>query len=112
MSRTLDVDREELLDSLVNVVPLAIIVALTVLFVAVNPWGWADADVIALVVGLHVIPIVTLLPVTYLAVKVVGEAARDGHSPTAARIRDWFAGNDGSASDASASEPDAHDAEE
>lgn len=89
-------DREELLDSLVAVVPISIIVALTLLFVAYNPWGWGDPLVIAVVFGLHIVPIVTLAPVMYLLVRVLVEATR-GQSQTADRVRTWFARTDGDA---------------
>lgn len=82
-------DREDLLESVVNVVPLMIIGLLTLLFVAYNPWGWQDHLLIAILFGLHLVPIITLAPVTYLAVRVVVEAS-DGRSETADRIKSWF----------------------
>lgn len=84
-----DYDRQRVLDSVVNVVPLGIIVVLTGLFVVYNPWGWQDHFLISIVFGLHLVPLLTLAPVTYLAVRVVDEAA-DGESGTADRIRNWF----------------------
>lgn len=86
-------DRELLLDGLSNGIPLAIIVLLTVLFVAYNPWGWQDTLLIAVVFGLHLVPILTLAPVTYLLVKVMSESS-EGRSETAARLKSWFAGPD------------------
>ena len=85
-----DVDRDLAIEGAVNATPLAIIVLLTLLFVAYNPWGWDDLLVVGLVGGLHAIPIVTLAPVTYLVVRVVREA-EDGRSQTAARVRSRFA---------------------
>ena len=87
-------DREELLDSAVSAVALSIIVLLTLLFVAYNPWGWQDPLLIAIVFGLHLIPILTLVPVTYLLVKVLAEAS-EGRSETAARVTSWIAGTGG-----------------
>lgn len=83
-------DREGLLDGASNAVPLAIITLLTLLFVAYNPWGWHDTLVIVEVFGLHLVPILTLVPVTYLAVKVVNESS-EGRSETADRIRSGLA---------------------
>ena len=85
-----DADRDLAIEGAVNATPLAIIVLLTLVFVAYNPWGWDDLLVIGLVGGLHAIPIVTLAPVTYLVVRVVREA-EDGRSQTAARARSRFA---------------------
>lgn len=67
-----------------------IIVTLTLLFVAYNPWGWAEWFLILEVFGLHLVPILTLAPVTYLAVKFVTESSSEGQSETANRIRSWF----------------------
>lgn len=102
----LGLNREGVLDSVVNTVPLLIIVVLTALFVAYNPWGWSERGVIALVFGLHVVPILTLAPVTYLVVKIVAES-EEGQSDTARRVRSWFALTD--ESDRDADEPDAEE---
>jgi len=85
-----DVDRDLAIEGAVNATPLAIIVLLTLVFVAYNPWGWDDLLVVGLVGGLHAIPLLTLAPVTYLLVRVVREA-EDGRSQTAARARSRFA---------------------
>lgn len=86
MLRASGIDRQELLDSAVNAVPLVIITLLTLLFVAHNPWGWQELLLIVEVFGLHLVPILTLAPVTYLLVKVVNESS-EGRSETAARIQ-------------------------
>jgi hypothetical protein len=99
----LGLNREGVLDSVVNTVPLFIIVVLTALFVAYNPWGWNETGVIALVFGLHAVPILTLAPVTYLVVKIVVES-EEGRSDTARRVRSWFALTDDS--DRDADDPD------
>lgn len=95
MDGLLGLDREELLDSAVSAVALSIIVLLTLLFVAYNPWGWRNPLLIAIVFGLHLVPIVTLVPVTYLLVKVLVEAS-EGRSETAAWITSWIAATGGS----------------
>lgn len=89
MQRLFGLDREEQLDAVSNVVPLVIITLLTLLFVAYNPWGWRDTMLVAVVFGLHLVPIVTLAPVTYVLVRVVVESER-GQSQTADRVRAWF----------------------
>ena len=86
----LGLTREQLSDSVPNVVPLAIIVALTLLFIAYNPWGWEDWFLITEIFGLHLVPLIVLGPVTYVLVKLVSESA-DGESETADRVRKWFA---------------------
>lgn len=93
MPELLGLDREELNDSLANVVPMAIIVLLTLLFVVYNPWGWREPLLIAIVFGLHLVPILALAPVTYLLVKLVSES-EDGRSDTAGRVKAWFVPGD------------------
>lgn len=90
MQGPFDLDREGVLDSVVNLVPLTIIALLTLLFVAYNPWGWQDRLLIAVVFGLHLVPIIVLAPVTYLVVRVIVEAG-EGRSETAERVTTWFA---------------------
>lgn len=102
MDGLLGLDREELLDSAVSVVALSIIVLLTLLFVAYNPWGWRNPLLIAIVFGLHLVPILTLVPVTYLLVKVVSEAS-EGRSETATTVTSWI-GPTGSNDDAQSRE--------
>jgi hypothetical protein len=82
--------REQLSDSVPNFVPLAIITSLTILFVAYNPWGWSDWFLIVEIFGLHLVPIITLAPITYVFVKLISESS-DGKSETANRIKSWFA---------------------
>ncbi|MFH5798704.1 DUF6684 family protein [Haladaptatus sp. CMAA 1911] len=86
----LGLTREQLSDSVPNVVPLTIIVALTALFIAYNPWGWEDWFLITEIFGLHLVPLIVLGPVTYVLVKLVSEST-DGESETANRVRKWFA---------------------
>lgn len=82
--------REQLSDSVPNFVPLLIIIALTALFVVYNPWGWEEWFLIVEIFGLHLVPILTLGPVTYVFVKLVSESM-DGESETADHIKTWFA---------------------
>ncbi|MBX0296742.1 DUF6684 family protein [Haloarcula nitratireducens] len=86
----LGLDREGLFDSLAGVVPISIIVLLTLLFVVYNPWGWEEPLLIAIVFGLHFVPILTLAPVTYLLVRVLRES-NNGKSETTEKVRAWFA---------------------
>lgn len=87
----LGLDNTQLSDSVPNLVPLVIIVILTLLFVAYNPWGWAEWFLILEIFGLHLVPILTLAPITYLAVRFVTESGSNGdQSETADRIRSWF----------------------
>lgn len=102
MLGSLGLDRDGILDSVVTVISLIIIVVLTLLFVAYNPWGWEDWLVTLEVFGLHLVPILTLVPVTYLLIKLLREA-EEGRSDTADRIKSWFAVTDESEH---AAEPD------
>ena len=86
----LGLTREQLSDSVPNVVPLTIIIALTALFIAYNPWGWGDWFLITEIFGLHLVPLIVLGPVTYVLVKLVSEST-DGESETAEQVKKWFA---------------------
>ena len=77
---------EEWLDVSVNLVPLVMITGFVTLLLLYNPWGWADVYIISTSVVLHLVPILTLAPVSYLLVKVFVEANEHGTSETAARI--------------------------
>ena len=78
--------REEMLDISVNFVPLFIITVFVCTLLLYNPWGWKDVYIIATTVGLHLVPILTLAPVSYVLVKVYVEAEEHGTSETAARV--------------------------
>ncbi len=82
--------REEWFDISVNLVPLVMITGFVTLLLLFNPWGWEDLFLISTSVVLHVVPIVTLAPVSYLLVKVFVEASEHGTSETAARILRLF----------------------
>ena len=79
-------DREGWLDISVNFVPLIIVTVFVTTLLLYNPWGWEDLAIMVVTVALHVIPILTLAPVSYLLVKVFMEASEHGTSETAARI--------------------------
>ena len=83
-------NREGWLDASVNFVPLVIISVFVVTLLLYNPWGWADVFIIATTVGLHLVPILTLAPVSYVLVKVFREAEEHGTSETGARIVRMF----------------------
>ena len=99
-------DREGWLDISVNFVPLVIITVFVTTLLLYNPWGWEDLIIIGVTVGLHLVPILTLAPVSYLLVKVFVESADDGTSETAARIVRLFSLEGADADD----EPDAETA--
>ena len=90
-------NREGWLDVVVNFVPLTIITVFVVTLLLYNPWGWADVFVIVTTVGLHLVPILTLAPVSYVLVKVFREAEEHGTSETGARIVRLFSVESGNA---------------
>lgn len=59
-------DRETMLDLLVNIVPLAIIVFFAILFLVVEPWG-TDLFIQAISLGLLVVPFLVLALVSYVS---------------------------------------------
>ncbi|RRJ31499.1 DUF6684 family protein [Halocatena pleomorpha] len=82
-------DDTRLVDSVPNGAPLLIILVLTGLFIAYNPWGWENWFLILEIFGLHLVPILTLAPITYLVFTFLTESS-DGHSETADRIQSRF----------------------
>lgn len=60
--------REHLLNVSVNVIPLFIIGFFVVLFLVYMPWG-VDPVETTVMLGLHVVPLVTLTIISYIAVK-------------------------------------------
>lgn len=60
--------REHLLNVSVNVIPLFIIGFFLVVFLYFQPWGFDPLDT-TLLVGLHLMPFVSLVVISYLAVK-------------------------------------------
>lgn len=64
--RVRPLSRGTLLDLTVNVVPLVILAFFSLLFLAINPWGW-DPFVVSLTHFLTVFPLVLLALLSYLA---------------------------------------------
>ena len=60
-------NRETLLDSLVNVVPLVMILFFLVLYLLTEPWSEGTSLKWVIMVGLHAVPFVGLALLTYLA---------------------------------------------
>ena len=59
-------DREKILDISVNIIPLFIIVFFLILLLVTSPWPF-DFLLVAAAVGLHVVPFVGLVLLTYIA---------------------------------------------
>lgn len=66
-------DRETLLDLTVNVIPLFIILFFLVLFVLVRPFP-PDLFSFVIMIGLHVVPLVSLAALTYYSGKAISKA--------------------------------------
>lgn len=60
-------NRETLLDSLVNVIPLVMILFFLVLYLLTEPWSEGISLNWVMMVGLHAVPFVSLALLTYLA---------------------------------------------
>lgn len=58
--------RDTVLDLSVNIVPLVILVAFSLLFLAANPWGW-DPLIVFFTHFLTLLPLVLLAVVSYVA---------------------------------------------
>ena len=69
------IERETLLDILVNVVPLGILLFFSAYYTLIQPWGF-DISQFALMHFLTLFPFVMLLLVTYVSAKVI---SRDEH---------------------------------
>jgi hypothetical protein len=96
--------RERLLNVSVNVIPLFIIGFFVVLFLAYMPWG-VDPVETTVMLGLHVVPLVTLAVVSYLAVKHV-----EVDEPTEAEVEQRHREEEGA--HAGESEEAGHEADE
>lgn len=82
------INRDTLVDVTVNVVPLAVLLAFVVLFVAYDPWGW-DPFPVLLSIGLLVVPFATLAVVTYAAARAIArDERRSGDRDEAAAMAD------------------------
>lgn len=64
-------NRETLLDSLVNIVPLGIIAFFTVLFLVASPWAVDSFLGTVVSMGLLLVPFVLLAIVTYFTARVI-----------------------------------------
>lgn len=69
--------REVLIDVSVNLIPIAILAAFFVLFVAVAPWGLGFTLTTAIQLALIVAPLVGVAVITYLAVTKIGGERRE-----------------------------------
>jgi len=69
------IDRETLYDIVVNVIPMAILAVMDILFIIVNPWGW-DLWILFWAHVLTLFPLVLLGLLTYVSAEVV---SRDEH---------------------------------
>ncbi|WP_101296405.1 DUF6684 family protein [Halegenticoccus soli] len=70
-------DRETILDLTVNIIPLFIIGFFLGLFLLYQAWGW-DTLPSVLMIGLHVVPLVTLALLTYLSGKAIAGSEKTG----------------------------------
>ncbi|WP_224269706.1 DUF6684 family protein [Haloprofundus salinisoli] len=68
-------DRETMLDLTVNIIPLFIILFFVVLFLLIQPWG-GDLFPTAIMIGLHVVPFVGLVILTYFSGKAIAGAEK------------------------------------
>jgi hypothetical protein len=68
-------DRETLLDLTVNIIPLGIIGFFLVLFLIKDPWGW-DGLTNIIMIGLHIVPFVSLAALTYISGKAIAGSER------------------------------------
>lgn len=76
----LELERETALDVLVNVVPLAILFVLDLLFWVVNPWGW-DPLFVVVAHFLTLFPLTVLAILTYVSARVIQDDERGGVVP-------------------------------
>ena len=64
-------DKETLLDISVNIIPIVIILVFIVVVVFTDPWPF-DPVAEAIALGLHIVPIVSLSILTYVAARYIG----------------------------------------
>jgi len=74
-------DRETLLDLSVNIIPLFIILFFLVLFTIIRPFP-PDTVSFVIMVGLHVVPFVSLAILTYYSGKAIAESEAEMESRT------------------------------
>ena len=79
-------DKDTLLDLTVNFVPLGIILFFVVYMVVMDPWSmYDDPLMLALTLGLHVVPFVALAALTYLSGKAIAGSEKEGEVYLAGR---------------------------
>jgi hypothetical protein len=65
-----ELEKDTLLDLVVNVIPIGILAFFSLLFLMVNPWGW-DPFPVLMTHFLTLFPLVVLVVVTWVAGRVV-----------------------------------------
>ncbi len=65
-----ELDKDTLLDLVVNIIPIGILGFFSLLFIAFNPWGW-DPFPILITHFLTLFPLAILVVVTYVAGRVI-----------------------------------------
>ena len=64
-------EKETLLDISVNIIPIIILIVFTGMVLLTEPWEF-DITIEIIALGLHLIPIVSLAFVTYIAARIIG----------------------------------------
>lgn len=65
-----ELEKETLIDLVVNVIPIAMLGGFSLLFLAFNPWGW-DPFPVLMTHFLTLFPLAVLVVVTYVAGRVI-----------------------------------------
>lgn len=79
-------DKDTLLDLTVNFVPLGIMLFFVVYMVIFDPWSmYDDPLILAVTLGLHVIPFVSLAVLTYFSGKAIAGSEKEGEVYLAGR---------------------------
>lgn len=66
----IELEKETLIDLIVNVIPIAMLAFFSLMFALFDPWGW-DPFTILMTHFLTLFPLVVLVVVTYVAGRVV-----------------------------------------
>jgi len=99
-------DRETLLDLTVNVIPLFIILFFLAVFVLVQPFP-PDLFSFVIMIGLHVVPFVSLALLTYYSGKAISRSEAEMEATTAPAGSNDFAGGEANVDRADETAPDA-----
>jgi hypothetical protein len=99
-------DRETLLDLTVNAIPLFMIGFFLLLFVLVRPFP-RDFFSFVIMVGLHVVPFVSLIILTYFSARAISRSEAEMEATTAPAGSDDFAGGEANVDRAGDTAPDA-----